>query len=199
MSIRRSESCWCNLRPTVPVTVTVMVQVAAAATLPPESATLPAPATAVTVPSAACGRGVGHGGKRYMDPAAYRSSATPVRLTAPAAVFATVMVSTDVPVGAIDTRQECLRQRPRFGAFAMVSGAVAGAGLEAPSVVVTPPVGIVFVYGPPTHGTRNVHRDGAGRTGGNRSTRERDRRSGGNGPSRFPHRTSSRPKALQRS
>jgi hypothetical protein len=128
--------------PGVPdVTFTVIVQLAPAPTLPPVNATLdpPAAAEAVPLPHVVEAFGV----LPIVTLAGSVSvNAMPVSATALAAVFATVIVKTDVPPTVIGVGLNALVS-VRFGALT-ASVAVAAAALVAPCVLVSALAGIVF-------------------------------------------------------
>ena len=123
------------------VTLTVTVQLAPAPTLPPLSATLepPAVADAVPLPHVVEAFGV----LPAVTPLGNVSvNATPVSATAFAAVFATVIVKTDVPPTEIGVGLNALLS-VTFGALT-TSVAVAAVVFVAPCVLVSALAGMVL-------------------------------------------------------
>ena len=128
------------------VTLTETVHVAPEATLPPESETLVPPATAVTVP-------LPHvvdppGEAAIVTPAGSASlSASAERSIEPAAVFATEIVSVEIPDGLIVAGANALLS-VTSGGLTTESVAAAGAPFVAPCVLDTAPAGIVLRCNP---------------------------------------------------
>ena len=130
------------------MTFTEIAQVAAARTLPADSATLVPPAVAETVPEPQVVDAFG-AAATVTPPGSASLTVRPVSATAPAAVFATVIVSVEVPFAEIEPGANAL-ESVTFGARTTVSTALAAAPLVAPCVLVSAPAGMVLVYAPTT-------------------------------------------------
>ena len=124
------------------------MHVAPAPTAPAESATLAPPGDAETVPLPQVVDALG--AAAMVTPLGSASLAVrPVSATAPAAVFASVIVRVEVPFTEIEPGANAL-ESVTFGARTTVSTALAAAPLVAPCVLVSAPAGMVFVYPPAT-------------------------------------------------